>query len=218
MFFFVKKNLIKNEIINLVDVELSLKSDFSILLTFTALLRNKGVLVKNIAMYKSKSERKVNKKKTLEEKVEDFLYLREDIINQIKCYKQITSNLSEKMQDIFNHTPVNDDDCTDIREHLQNVANDPNRLNLRSFAMFVFKQAEEIEQMFDIKSPGLDFYGQPSKVQHLNQAQLDVQNLLPPANQILPQPTLQNLQNPNFITAALGATLLRARQYKSLSS
>merc|ERR1712240_742575 len=53
-------------------------------------------------MYKSKSERKVNKKKTLEEKVEDFLYLREDIINQIKCYKQITSNLIERMQDIFN--------------------------------------------------------------------------------------------------------------------
>ena len=167
---------------------MSLKSDFSILLTFTALLRNKGVLVKNIAMYKSKSERKVNKKKTLEEKVEDFLYLREDIINQIKCYKQITSNLSEKMQDIFNHTPVTDDYCTDIREHLQNVANDPNRLNLRSFAMFVFKQAGEIEQMFDIKSPDLDFYGQPLKVQHLNQAQLNVQNLLPPANQTFPQP------------------------------
>ena len=213
MLFIFLKNLYKNKILKKVDVELSLKSDFSILLTFTALLRNKGVLVKNIAMYKSKSERKVNKKKTLEEKVEDFLYLREDIINQIKCYKQITSNLSEKMQDIFNHTPVNDDDCTDMREHLQNVANDPNRLNLRSFAMFVFKQAEEIEQMFGIKSPG-----QPLKVQHLNQAQFDVQNLLPPANQILPQPTLLNLQNPNFSTAALDATLIRARQYESLDS
>ena len=166
-------------------------------------------------MHKLKSEKKVDEKKTLDEKIEDFLYLREDIINQIKCYKQITSNLSEKMQDIFNHTPVTEDYCTEMRKHLLNVTNDPYRLNLRSFAMFVFKQAEEIEKMFDIKSPDLDFYGQPLKVQHLNKAQLDVQHLLPPANQILPQPTLQNLQNPNFLT---DATLIRARQYESLDS
>ena len=88
------------------------------------------------------------------------MYLREDIINQIKCYKQITSNLSEKMQNFFNHTPVTDDDCTEMREHLQNVANDPYKLNLRSFAMFVLKQAEEIEQIFDIKSSDFDLNGQ----------------------------------------------------------
>ena len=67
-------------------------------------------------MHKLESKSEIDENKTLDEKIEDFLYLREDIINQIKCYKQITSNLSEKMQDIFNHTPVTDDDCTEMRE------------------------------------------------------------------------------------------------------